>query len=132
MASGYTNRTLSARYPTDLEAWQQLKAHYSDDMRKRTLAELFRRDRGRAERLTLTAGDLVLDYSKNHVNAKTLKLLFRLARQAGGYNTSRVQGCGTKSQQPWAQPLPLPSTTWRAMYSYSWQSDREGWVEFAR
>ena len=82
MASGYTNRQLSARYPTDLEAWQALKAHHRDDMRTRELGELFRKDRKRAERLTLTAGDLVLDYSKNHVNATTLKLLNRLAKAA--------------------------------------------------
>jgi glucose-6-phosphate isomerase len=83
MASGYTNRHLSARYPTDLKAWQALKDHYRDDMRKRELGALFRKDRKRAGRLTMTAGDLVLDYSKNHVNAQTLKLLNRLAREAG-------------------------------------------------
>jgi glucose-6-phosphate isomerase len=83
MASGYTNRTLSARYPADLKAWQGMKAHYRDEMRKRELGELFRKDARRAERLALSAGDLVLDYSKNHVNARTLKLLNRLAKEAG-------------------------------------------------
>jgi glucose-6-phosphate isomerase len=82
MASGYTNRTLSARYPTDLPAWQALKSHYRDEMGHRELRDLFRRHSKRADRMTLTAGDLVLDYSKNHVNAKTMKLLSRLAKEA--------------------------------------------------
>jgi len=82
MGTPYTERRLSARYPTDLEAWKALKAHYRDDMRTRTLKDLFRRDRNRAERLTLTAGDLLLDYSKNHVNGRTLELFGQLARQA--------------------------------------------------
>jgi glucose-6-phosphate isomerase len=83
MASAYSNRTLSTRYPTDLKSWQALKSHYRGDLRKRQLADLFRRDRNRAERLTLTAGDLAVDYSKNHVTAKTMNMLFRLANEAG-------------------------------------------------
>ncbi len=78
----YTDRKLSARYPTDLGAWQALKAHYRDSMRAKSLEALFSRDKERAGRFTLTAGDLTLDYSKNHVNATTRKLLVRLAREA--------------------------------------------------
>ena len=74
----YARRKLSARYPTDLGAWQALKTHYRDSMRTKSLQALFSRDRGRARRFTLTAGDLTLDYSKSHVNATTRKLLVRL------------------------------------------------------
>jgi glucose-6-phosphate isomerase len=77
----YTDRALSARYPTDLAAWQALKVHHKE-MRARTLTELFARDKTRPKRLTIEAGNLALDYSKNHVNATTLKLLAQLARQA--------------------------------------------------
>jgi len=76
-------RQLSARYPTDLPAWKALKTHYREDMRSRHLRTLFARDSKRAGRLTLTAGDLYLDYSKNHVTSRTLKLFASLARQAG-------------------------------------------------
>lgn len=81
MSDRYTERKLSARYPTDLKSWQALKSHYRD-MRSRTLRELFNRDSGRVERFTLQAADLTLDYSKNHVNATTRKLFARLARDA--------------------------------------------------
>jgi glucose-6-phosphate isomerase len=78
----YKHRKLSARYPTDLGAWQALKKHYRESMRSKDLGSLFSRDKERAARFTLTAGDLTLDYSKNHVNATTRKLLTRLAREA--------------------------------------------------
>ncbi len=81
MAKSYTDRKLSARYPTDLKAWQALKSHYAD-MRKRELAQLFARDAARPERFTLSAGNLTLDYSKNHVNTTTRKLFARLAKEA--------------------------------------------------
>ena len=79
----YPNRKLSARYPTDLKAWQALKTHYRDTMRAKSLHDLFKRDKKRAQRYTLATGDLTLDYSKNHVNATTRKQLVRLAREAG-------------------------------------------------
>ncbi|MDX1516086.1 MAG: glucose-6-phosphate isomerase [Woeseiaceae bacterium] len=82
MPEQYLERKLSARYPTDLKAWQALKAHYRDDMRHRALSELFARDKGRVERFTLNAGDLTLDYSKNHINATSRRLLVRLANEA--------------------------------------------------
>ena len=79
----YLNRKFSARYPTDLKAWQALKAHYRDTMRSKTLRDLFARDKDRAKKYSLTTGDLTLDYSKNHVNATTRRQLVRLAREAG-------------------------------------------------
>jgi glucose-6-phosphate isomerase len=77
----YTNRQLSAQYPTDLRAWQALKEHYGE-MRKRAIPELFAKDARRVERFTLTAGNLTLDYSKNLANAATTKLFARLAKEA--------------------------------------------------
>ncbi len=83
VARGYLDKTLSARYPTDLAAWKALREHYRDAMRDRSLAELFRRDSKRTARYTATAGDLTLDYSKNHLNATTQRLLVRLAKECG-------------------------------------------------
>ena len=82
MPRAYFERSLSARYPTDLKAWQALKSHYQVDMKKRALADLFARDAGRAQRFSLEAGELELDYSKNHVNAVTRRLFARLAKEA--------------------------------------------------
>jgi glucose-6-phosphate isomerase len=73
---------LSSSYPTDLPAWRSLKRHWRDDINKRTLPELFSRDRSRFERYSLGAGDLLLDYSKNFLNATTKKFLIRLTREA--------------------------------------------------
>ena len=82
MPNAYTDRKLSTRYPTDLAAWKKLKAHYREDMRGRSLRDLFARDKKRAQRFGLAANDLFLDYSKTHVSATTRKLLVQLARQA--------------------------------------------------
>ena len=82
MANAYTQRKLTARYPTDLDAWKSLAAHYRENMRDRTLRELFSRDKKRVERFGLEANDLFLDYSKNHINATTRSLLVKLAKQA--------------------------------------------------
>jgi len=91
---GYTERNLSTRYPTDLRAWQALKTHYREDMRRRALSELFRRDKRRVERFKLKAGDLVLDYSKNHINSKTCKLFARLANEANVPSAIRAMYSG--------------------------------------
>jgi glucose-6-phosphate isomerase len=77
----YTNRKLSSRYPTDLNAWKALRLHHAD-MRGRDLGQLFARDKSRAERFSLEAGNLLLDYSKNHVNSTTRKLFTRLAKES--------------------------------------------------
>ncbi len=82
MANAYTDRKLTARYPADLPAWKSLAKHHREDMRDRTLRELFSRDKKRVERFGLEANDLFLDYSKNHLNSTTRKLLVRLAKQA--------------------------------------------------
>jgi hypothetical protein len=48
VTNAYTDRKLSARYPTDLPAWQKLAEHYRDDMGERQLRDLFSRDKKRA------------------------------------------------------------------------------------
>jgi glucose-6-phosphate isomerase len=82
VANAYTDRKLSARYPTDLSAWKGLAKHYREGMRDRTLRQLFARDRKRVDRFGLAANDLFLDYSKNHINSTTRRLLVQLAKQA--------------------------------------------------
>ncbi len=49
----------------------------------RHLREMFASDPGRGTSMVATAGDLYLDYSKNRVDAETLRLLLALARRAG-------------------------------------------------
>jgi len=47
------------------------------------LRELFAQDPDRGEALTLQAGDLTLDYSKNRLTTETVELLVALAERAG-------------------------------------------------
>ncbi|MEX2123401.1 MAG: glucose-6-phosphate isomerase [Woeseia sp.] len=89
MAKRKSDGRSSTGYPTDLPSWQALRAHWRDDMKSRSLPELFSRDKKRFERYSLQSGDIFLDYSKNFLNAGTKKLLVRLAREcdvAGAIN----------------------------------------------
>ena len=72
---------LSARYPTDLPSWQALKKHYGD-MKSCTLCDLFSKNQQHFEQFSIQSGDLLLDYSKNFLNAITKELLVNLARDA--------------------------------------------------
>jgi glucose-6-phosphate isomerase len=66
----------------DTPQWHALAAHASGH-RDVHLRELFDQDPTRGERLTLEAGELYLDYSKNLVTDETIGLLIALAERAG-------------------------------------------------
>ena len=72
---------------TDITAtgeWAALARHARELQAGGThLRGLFEEDPGRAERLTVTAGDLVIDWSRHLVTAETVELLLALADQAG-------------------------------------------------
>ena len=63
-------------------AWKTLVAH-QQKIRDLHLRKLFADDPKRAERMTVEAVGLYLDYSKNRVTDETLKLLMRLAEESG-------------------------------------------------
>ncbi len=65
---------------TESPAWQALLQHHREiaDLHMR---ELFERDPQRFERFSLRLDDIVFDYSKNRITAKTVSLLLDLARQ---------------------------------------------------
>jgi glucose-6-phosphate isomerase len=63
-------------------AWKSLSAHHAA-VETTTLRELFADDPDRGRELTLTVGDLYIDYSKHRVTRETLALLLDLARAAG-------------------------------------------------
>ncbi|MFE3444265.1 glucose-6-phosphate isomerase [Nocardia sp. NPDC059180] len=63
-------------------AWRKLHDHHSA-VSGRTLREFFAEDPARGRELTVTAGDLHIDYSKHRANRETLQLLVELAREAG-------------------------------------------------
>ncbi len=65
-----------------LPAWKALEAHAALSSSLH-LRDLFAQDPGRAERFSLQACGIFLDYSKNRVTDETMGLLFALARAAG-------------------------------------------------
>lgn len=62
-------------------AWRKLHDHY-DAIRDRALRDLFAEDPARGRELTVTAGELHIDYSKHRVTRETLRLLVELAETA--------------------------------------------------
>ena len=70
-------KTASAR-----QSWKALEAHHQK-VSKLHLRELFEKDPERGNRMTVDAVGLYLDYSKNRITDETLKLLFRVAEEAG-------------------------------------------------
>jgi glucose-6-phosphate isomerase len=67
---------------SDSAEWQALAEHHRE-VRGRHLRELFAEDPARGEELTVRAGDLYLDYSKNRLTRETIQLLVALAERAG-------------------------------------------------
>ncbi|BBZ08887.1 glucose-6-phosphate isomerase [Mycolicibacterium doricum] len=63
-------------------AWRALIRHH-DHIRGRHLRELFDEDPSRGTELTVSVGDLYIDYSKHRVTRETLQLLVDLAGAAG-------------------------------------------------
>ncbi len=67
---------------TERAEWKALREHYRK-IKDAHLRTLFADDPGRAEKFSLAAGDLFLDYSKNRITAETMRLLAALAEACG-------------------------------------------------
>lgn len=65
---------------TESHTWMALADHYRD-MAGQHMRDLFADDPERFNRFSLNFDDLLLDFSKNRINAETMRLLFDLARQ---------------------------------------------------
>ena len=63
-------------------AWRALRTHYRQ-IERSTISQLFSDDLQRAEHMSLTQGDLYLDYSKNRLTMETIDLLVELAKECG-------------------------------------------------
>src|SRR5215470_14888650 len=67
---------------TERPSWKSLRDHHAR-IRGVHLRQLFADDKTRGERLTVEGVGLYLDYSKHRVTDETLRLLVRLAEEAG-------------------------------------------------
>jgi len=65
--------------PTQTPTWKKLQAHF-DTVRDNQIKDYFKKNQKRFPQLTLRFEDLLVDYSKNKIDKKGLKLLFQLAR----------------------------------------------------
>jgi glucose-6-phosphate isomerase len=65
---------------TQSPAWKALESHHRR-LEKVHLRDLFGADPGRFEKLSLGAGDLLLDFSKHRIDEAALAALFELARE---------------------------------------------------
>jgi glucose-6-phosphate isomerase len=67
---------------TQLHSWKALLQH-RQHMREFDMNQAFAEDTARFGEFSLRADGLLLDYSKNRINAETMSLLAQLAREAG-------------------------------------------------
>ncbi len=61
------------------KAWKKLGEHYKH-IKDVKMREMFEYDEDRAKKFTIQLENLMLDYSKNRINERTMKLLCRLTR----------------------------------------------------
>lgn len=66
--------------PTKLIEWQALQKHQQAIVNQR-MSDWFAKDSERFSRFSIIEGELLLDYSKNHITSETLPLLCQLAEK---------------------------------------------------
>src|SRR5712672_553211 len=76
-----SSNTVSLPDISTTPAWNALVRHH-DQVGAKHLREWFDEDPARGHELTLTVGDLYIDYSKHRVTRETLTLLVNLAKTA--------------------------------------------------
>ena len=81
--------------PTTTAAWKALQEHFSE-MKNVQMKELFKTDPDRFSKYSITANDIVLDYSKNIITDKTISLLLDLAADCQLYNGIQAMFNGEK------------------------------------
>jgi glucose-6-phosphate isomerase len=74
--------TPKAQPLTKRKAWVDLQGHY-EEVRGQHLKKLFAEDPQRGVRMTAEAVGIFLDYSKNRITDRTLRLLIQLAEESG-------------------------------------------------
>lgn len=67
--------------PTTTQAWLLLKKHYQEEMQRMKMKSLFDADTERFLKFSIRFNDILFDYSKNILTAKTIQLLQLLAEE---------------------------------------------------
>jgi len=66
---------------TQLPAWKKLNAHFSE-IKTSHMRDMFDQDPDRFQTFSIQLNDILYDFSKNRINATTLKLLLELANES--------------------------------------------------
>lgn len=67
--------------PLSLNSWRKLSAHY-EKMKNIHMRNLFKSDKNRFDKFSLSFENIFVDYSKNIITEETMGLLFNLAEEA--------------------------------------------------
>jgi glucose-6-phosphate isomerase len=90
--------------PTDTTAWKKLTAHYKT-MKSRHMRDMFLKDTKRFSKFSLTSEDMTVDYSKNIISGRTLKLLLELARDCRVQDAIEKMFSGDKINETEGRPV---------------------------
>ena len=77
------------------KAWKKLESHYKH-FRKVEMKDLFACDADRAKKFSVNLEAMYVDYSKNRINDRTMKLLLNLARECDLENKNKAMFKGDK------------------------------------
>ena len=72
---------LNRQNPTQTAAWKALEMHFSE-MEDVQMRDLFASDKSRFDSFSLSFEDILVDFSKNRIDQKTLGLLVQLAKES--------------------------------------------------
>jgi glucose-6-phosphate isomerase len=90
--------------PTTTSAWEKLQQHYNS-IKPVHLRELFRDDADRSKKLSLQAGDIHYDYSKNIITEETVQLLLQLAEECKVKEAIKAMFAGEKINETENRPV---------------------------
>jgi glucose-6-phosphate isomerase len=85
--------------PLKTKAWDELKAHFENDMQKIQMKDLFAADPNRFQKYSIQTDHILFDYSKNILTDKTLGLLLKLAVESGVKEAIEAMFNGEKINQ---------------------------------
>ena len=86
------------------KAWKKLESHYKH-FRKVEMKDLFDYDAERAKKFSVNLEAMYLDYSKNRINDRTMKLLLNLARECDLENKIKAMFKGDKINETEHRPV---------------------------
>src|SRR5690349_12063717 len=66
---------------TETQAWKNLQKHYEEEMKSLHMRTLFQEDQDRFRQFSFGFEDMLIDFSKNVINSKTVSLLLKLAEE---------------------------------------------------